>query len=149
MTDPSAVLKRVHGAERKLWVPGLGEVDPRTTAAQRVVSEYDERLVLARHEITRDWVVFIKLDRDRMYPVIGIGPELPENAEELRHRLWKADTRIHGDKVLRQVNEHNNRLKRESRSRALEADEQVGEALEWGFRREGVLSPKVFIPRDL
>lgn len=149
MSDPSAVLQRVHQADQKLWVPGLGEVDPNVTAAQRVVREYDERLVLARHELTGDWVVFIKLDRERMYPVIGIGPELPDNAEDLRQRLWKADTRIHGDKVLRDINTHNEQIKRESRRRALDADEQTAEALEWGFRQEGVLARKVFVPRDL
>jgi len=149
MSDPSAVLQRVHQADQKLWVPGLGEVDPNVTAAQRVVREYDERLVLARHELTGDWVVFIKLDRERMYPVIGIGPELPDNAEDLRQRLWKADTRIHGDKVLRDINAHNEKIQRESRRRALDADEQTAEALEWGFRQEGVLARKVFVPRDL
>lgn len=149
MTNPADILQRAHHEERKLWIPGKGEVDPRVNAAERVVSEYDERLVLARHEVTGDWVVFIKVDRDNIYPVIGIGPELPANAEDLRARLRATDTRIHGDKILRQINESNERIKKESRARALDADGQVAEALEWGFRREGVLSPQVFIPRDL
>lgn len=127
----------------------MGEVDPNVTAAQRVVREYDERLELARHEITGDWVVFIKLDRDTLYPVIGIGPELPANAEDLRQRLMKADSKRHGDKLLRDINEHNERIRRASRARALEADEAMAEGLEWGFRREGVLTRKTFIPRDL
>lgn len=149
MTDPSAVLQSTHRAEQKLWIPGVGEVDPRISAAQRVVREYDERLVLARHDLTGDWVIFIKVSRDNLYPVIGIGPELPENAEELRHRLWKADTKIHGTKVLDDINRHNRRLQEASRKRGLEADGEIAEAFEWGFRQEGVLSPKVFIPRDL
>lgn len=148
--DPSAVLARVHHApEQKLWIPGEGEVDVRIIAAKRVCREYDERLILARHELTRDWVVFIKLEGDRMYPVIGLGPELPANAEDLRQRLWKADAHRHGDKVLREVNEHNERIKRDARRRAIEGDEAVAEALEWGFRQEGVLARKVFVPRDL
>ncbi|MDE2098587.1 MAG: hypothetical protein KGL39_15135 [Patescibacteria group bacterium] len=149
MTDPTAVFQRIRAEEQRLWVPGVGEVDPRVTAAQRVVREYDERLELARHEITGDWVIFVKIGRDNIYPVIGIGPELPANAEDLRQRLWKADTTIHGDRVLREINEHNRRIQAESRTRALDADEACAEAFEWGFRREGVLSPKVFIPRDL
>lgn len=149
MTDTADILQRAHQEERKLWIPGVGEVDPRISAAQRVVREYDERLVLARHEVTGDWVVFITVGRDNIYPVIGIGPELPANAEDLRARLRATDTRIHGDKILRQINEHNARIQKESRARALEADGEVAEALEWGFRREGVISPQVFIPRDL
>lgn len=143
------VFERIRAEEQKLWIPGLGEVDPRVSAAQRVVREYDERLELARHEITGDWVVYVKVDRDWLYPVIGIGPELPANAEDLRQRLRKADTRVHGDKILRQINENNERIRRESRRRGLEADEAVAEALEWGFRREGVLPRKVFVPRSL
>lgn len=146
---PADVFARIRGeAEQKLWIPGAGEVDVKIVACQRVCREYDDRLELARHELTGDWVVFIKLGRDNLYPVIGIGRDLCA-PDELRERLWKADAKRHGDKVLRQINENNDRLKRESRARALEADEQIAEAFEWGFRREGVLSPKVFIPRNL
>ena len=149
MVNAPDVFARVRDAEQKLWIPGQGEVDTRVVAAQRIVREYDERLELARHEITGDWVVFIKLGPDNLYPVIGIGPELPDNAEELRQRLWKADAQRHGTKILDDINAHYNRLRDESRKRALDADEQTAEAFEWGLRREGVLSPKVFIPRDL
>jgi len=147
--DPTDVFARVREHEQKLWIPGVGETDLRIVGAQRVCREYDERLTLARHEITGDWCVFIKVGRDNLYPVIGIGPELPDNAEDLRQRLWKADAQRHGDKLLRQINEHNERIKRDSRRRALDADQATAEALEWGFRQEGVLARKVFIPRDL
>lgn len=146
---PADVFARIRDeSEQKLWIPGAGEVDVKIVACQRVCREFDDRLELARHELTGDWVVFIKVDRGNLYPVIGIGRELC-SPDELRERLWKADAKRHGDKVLRQINEHNEKLKRESRSRALEADEQIAEAFEWGFRQEGVLSRKVFVPRDL
>ncbi len=146
----SDVLKRVRNApEMKLWIPGQGEIDPRLSAAQRVVREYDERLVLARHEVTGDWVIFIKIDREWMYPVIGLGPELPENAEDLRQRMWKADAAVHGDKILRDINAHNERILKEKRDAANEAAEEVAEAFVWGFRQEGVLPKQVFVPRDL
>lgn len=146
---PADVFQRIRDeSEQKLWIPGAGEVDVQIVALQRVCREFDERLELARHEMTGDWVVFIKLDRGNLYPVIGIGRELI-SPEELRERLWKADAKRHGDKLLYQINEHNERLKRESRNKALDADEAVAEALEWGFRQEGVLSRKVFVPRDL
>lgn len=149
MHDSSSVVARIREHDQKLWIPGQGEVDTRVTAAQRVVREYDERLELARHEITRDWVVFIKLGPDSMYPVIGLGPELPANAEDLRQKLWKADTKVHGDKRLREINAHNQRIRDEARKKGLEVDEEVAQHLAWGMRREGVAPRQVFIPRDI
>ena len=146
---PADVFARIRDeSEQKLWIPGMGETDIRIVGCQRVCREFDDRLELAKHELTGDWVVFIKVDRGNLYPVIGIGRELC-TPDELRERLWKADAKRHGDKVLRDINEHNARIQRESRNRALDADEATAEALEWGFRQEGVLSKKVFIPRDL
>lgn len=148
-TDPTDVFARVREeSEQKLWIPGAGEVDMRIVGCQRVCREFDDRLELAKHELTGDWVVFIKLDRDTLYPVIGIGPELCD-PDELRTRLWKADAKRHGQKLLHDINEHNEKIKRESRRRALDADTAVAEGLEWGFRREGVLSRQTFIPRDI
>lgn len=149
MSLSADVFKRIRDeSEQRLWIPGEGEVDLRIVACQRVCREYDERLVLARHELTGDWVVFIKLGREQMYPVIGIGRELCD-PEELSQRLWKADARRHGDKVLRDINEHNDRIRRDSRRRAIDADEGIAEAFEWGFRQEGVLPKKVFVPRSI
>lgn len=146
---PADVLARVHDdSEPRLWIPGEGEVDMRIVGCQRVCREYDDRLVLARHELTGDWVVFIKISRDNMYPVIGIGRDLCE-PDELSQRLWKADARRHGEKILHQINDHNENIKNASRRRALDADEAMAEGLEWGLRQEGVLSKKVFVPRSI
>lgn len=145
---PADVFQRVRDeSEQRLWIPGEGEVDMRIVGCQRVCREYDDRLVLARHELTGDWVVFIKISRDNMYPVIGIGRELCD-PEELSQRLWKADAKRHGSKLLHDINEHNDRIRRESRKRAIAADEEIAEALEWGLRQEGVLAKKVFVPGD-
>ena len=147
--DPADVFARVRDeSEQRLWIPGAGEVDLKIVACQRVCREYDDRLELARHELTGDWVVFIKIARDTLYPVIGIGPELCE-PEELSQRLWKADAKRHGSKLLYQINESNDRIKRDARNKALAVDEEVAEHLAWGFRKEGVLSPQVFVPRDI
>lgn len=146
---PADVFKRIRDeSEQRLWIPGAGEVDVRIVGLQRVCREYDDRLELARHELTGDWVVFIKIDRGNLYPVIGIGRELC-SPEELRERLWKADAKRHGNKLLDQINESNARIKREARLRADDAAEATAEAFEWGFRQEGVLPRKVFVPRDL
>lgn len=143
---PADVFKRIRDeSEQKLWIPGAGEVDVRIVGLQRVCREFDDRLELAKHELTGDWVVFIKIDRGNLYPVIGIGRELIE-PEELRERLWKADAARHGDKLRQQINEHNARIQRDAKLRADDAAEAAAEALEWGFRQEGVLPRKVFIP---
>ena len=153
----SDVLSRVRAEETRLWVPGMGEVDVRTRQVQRAIEEYDERLVLARHEITGDWVVFIKLERNsplstdqgNLYPVIGLGPELPD-VEEVRKRLHQADARRHGSKLLDQINDHNERLRQESRLAADEAIGETAEALEWGFRKEGWHpQTRIFVPRGI
>ena len=150
MHDSATVVARVRENDQTdLWIPGQGVVDTRVTAAQRVVREYDERLELARHEVTRDWVIFIKTGPDTMYPVIGLGQELPDNAEDLRQKLWKADTKVHGDKRLREINAHNQRIRDEARKKNIEIDEEVAQHFIWGMRREGALSRQVFIPRDL
>lgn len=145
---PQDVFARVRNEEQRLWIPGQGEISLGINRLQEVLREEDERLELAKHEITGDWVVFIKLGVDNLYPVIGIGRELC-SPEELRERLHRADAKRHGDKILQSVNQHNERIKQVSRDRALEADEAMAEGFEWGFRREGVLSRKVFIPRNL
>lgn len=145
---PADVFQRIRAEEQKLWIPGKGEVDVRILALQRVCHEYDDRLELARHEITGDWVVFIKLEGGNLYPVIGIGRDLI-SPEELQKRLYKADSRRHGDKILREINENNERIKQGYRQKSDEASEAAAEAFEWGFRQEGVLSRKVFIPRDI
>lgn len=149
MNNPADVFARIRDeSEQRLYIPGAGEVDVRTLACMRVCREYDERLELARHELTGDWVVYIKINRDDLYPVIGIGPELC-SPDELRERLFKADAKRHGEKMLDRINEHNERIRREARSRAIDVDHEVAEHLEWGMRQEGALPKKVFVPRGI
>ena len=153
----SDVLNRIRGEETRLYLPDGSEYDPAIRGVQRAVEEYDERLVLARHEITGDWVVFIKLERNsplstdqgNLYPVVGLGPELPD-VEEVRKRLYQADARRHGSKLLDQINDHNDRLRQERRAAADEAIGETAEALEWGFRKEGWHpQTRIFVPRGI
>lgn len=140
------ILQRVRAHDQKLWVPGRGELTAGQTAAQKVIEEYDERLVLARHELTGDWVVFIKVARDDLYPVLGLGPEIPD-AEEIKRRLWQADAQRRGNDIRAQVNAHNDRIRAENKYRADEAAGETAEHLEWGYRREGWHpSPRIFVP---
>jgi len=146
----SDVLNRIRAEEQSLWIPGAGEVNPKVTRLQRAVEAYDERLVLARHNVTGDWVIFIKLEGGNLYPVLGIGRELPDDPEEIRYRLYKADARRHGTKILDDINRANERILAEKRYAADEAIGETAEWLEWGIRQEGWHpSPRVFIPRGI
>lgn len=146
MSHGHEVLQRVREHEQKLWVPGRGDTTVGVAAIQHVLDEYDERLVLARHEYTGDWVVFIKINRDDLYPVLGLGPTLP-SPEEVGRKLYESDAARHGTKLLDQVNRHNEEIRKRNRAAAIEKDGEVAEHLEWAYRREG-LHPqtRIFVP---
>ena len=120
-------------------------VDFRLRRAIKTVSDYDDRLILALHEVTGDWVAFIQLGPDRMYPVIGFGKELPE-PHEIRETLERHDTHRHGDKLLRQIQETNDRIQREKRQAVDEAIEESAEYAAWGIGRYLGSKPRIFIP---
>lgn len=141
------ILQRVRQHEQKLWVPSRGELTVGEARIQRAVEEYDERLVLARHNVTGDWVIFIKVDRDTLYPVIGLGPELPTDPEEVQRRLYLADGQRRGTEILDQVNRHNDAIRKAKRDATDEAIGETAEHLEWGYRQEGWHpSPRIFVP---
>jgi hypothetical protein len=141
----SEALKRVANAELKLYVPGQGYVDFHLRRAMKAVEDYDDRLILAKHEHTGDWVAFIQIGPDRMFPVIGFGRDLP-HPDEIRSTLERADTHRHGDKILRQIQETNDRIQREKRNAAAEAIEEAAEYADFGFRKFKGLKPQIFIP---
>ena len=145
------LLQAKRDPEPRIWTPG-GMVDPEIRAAERVVTQYDERLMLARHELTGDWVVWLKPRANPFgnapYPVVGLGSSLPAPAE-IEHRLKRADTARRGDEILREMDEANARLKAERNRAADEGSGIAAEALEWGFRKEGAHpSPRIFVPRS-
>lgn len=142
MTD---ALKNIRDEEQRLWIPGYGTVPAHMRAAVRTVEEYDDRLILAKHEGTGDWVAFVQLGPDRMFPVIGFGKELPR-PEEIRSILERHDTRRHGDKVLREIERENARIQAEKRKAVDEAIEEAAEYADFGFRKFAGVKPQIFIP---
>lgn len=142
---PSDILKGIAHAEQKLYIPGQGYVDLHLRRAMKAVEDYDDRLILAKHEITGDWVAFIQLGPDRMFPVIGFGRELP-HPDEIRRILEQADTHRHGDRVLTEIQRENDRLQAEKRKAAAEAIEEAAEYADFGFRKYRGLKPQIFIP---
>lgn len=139
------VLARIAHEDQRLYIPGQGFVDFRLRRAIKAVEQYDQRLILAKHEVTGDWVAFVQLGPDRMFPAVGFGKELPE-PHEIRRILEAADTRRHGDKILRQIQETNDRIQRQYRQATDDGIEQAAERAEFGLRKYTGEKPKIFIP---
>jgi hypothetical protein len=139
------IIKRVANEEQRLYVPGEGYVDFRLKRAVKAVSDYDDRLILALHEGTGDWCAFRSLGPDRMFPVIGFGRELPE-PHEIREILERHDTHRHGDKLIRQIQEENDKIRAEKRKAADDAIEETVDYAAWGIARYTGSKSRIFIP---
>ena len=121
-----------------LWLPtAAGMVDSRVWRLSEAAREYDDRLTVGRNEDNGMWSVFIMRSRDKPYPVLHLGASVDElpTPDELKVRLYKADTRRHGTAILDELNRHNDELKREREIRAQEADAILAEAQVWAHRR--------------
>lgn len=144
----SESLVRVKSApELRLYVPGQGMLSVAESRAKRAVEEYDERLMLARHELTGDWCVFLQNGPfGEPYPVIGLGQDLP-HPDDIKKRLYQADAVRRGEEILDQINRHNESIQQRIEDAASEGSGIAAEALEWGFRRMGSHPhPRIFVP---
>lgn len=124
------IMARVKESETRIWTPE-GMVAADVIRAKREVESYDENLTLGRHALTGDWCIWLRQGPDKPpYPVLGIGRELPEPGV-LQERLRAADTRIHGDDMLRRMNAENEQLRAAESREAEDATGQLAEALAW------------------
>jgi hypothetical protein len=121
----------------KIWIPGRGDYDMRAWKVDRVVREYNDRLMFGRNEDTGDWCVFIEVPRpDPPVPVLGFGTEIPEPEEALK-RLYKADTARHGMKIYDEIVKSQEEYKERYRKASDEASEETSEVLEHFLRKRG------------
>ena len=121
-----------------LWLPtAAGMVDSRIWRLSEAAREYDDRLSVMRNEDNGGWAVYIMRARDKPYPVLHLGHNVDTlpTPDELKVRLYKADTRRHGTKILEEMNAGNDALKLEREVRAQEADAILAEAQVWAHRR--------------
>lgn len=140
-----------------ILVPGKGYVDLDAVRVQRAIQEYDERLHFGFNETNGDWVIYVIMERGSesslyviddkpAWPVIGFGETIP-SPEEAITKLRASDTRIHGDKILKDMEKHNEGIKREHEDKADDAAGQMAEGLEWANRKLGTHpSPRIFVP---
>ena len=130
-----------------IWLPGKGMVSLSARAAAKAVEEYDPDLILGKHAATDDWVVFIKNGPGgQPFPVFGLGKELP-GPDEIKRRLYQADTKRRGTKIVAEVERRNEQRRREAAARASDAAGEVAEAYDWALRKQGAHPfPRVFVP---
>jgi hypothetical protein len=116
-----------------IWLPA-STYDKHVTSLNRALRQYDERLAFGRNMDNGDWCVFIRIEREGsaqldMVPVLGFQNTMP-TVDEMMKRLAAADTRRHGDHILKSMQEHNESIKQEYRDQADEAEWQLAEAME-------------------
>lgn len=118
----------------------------RETAAARAVADYDDDLVLAQHKQDGQWAVFIKTEGEGLRPVLGLGFELP-SPEQIRERLYRADTKIHGGRLALDVARRNEQRQAQLTKKADESTAEVVEHFDWALRSQGVHPhPRIFVP---
>jgi hypothetical protein len=129
------------------FVAGRGEVDLEEErhhkALAKVIADNDPegKLTLGRHKESGEWVLFLRpkanpFGLDAPYPVLGFGQELP-SPEHVERVLHETDTRRNGDRILKDIQENNERLRKPSRSRADDATAQLAEAAESFLHAQG------------
>lgn len=129
-----------------IYLPNGTRLNIRESQAARAVEEYDSSLILG--QLHGQWTVFLRNGpmEGNPFPVLGLGHELP-TPEQIKKRLYAADTKRHGGKIALKVDRQNEAAKRALRKKA---DEGVGaavEAFDWGLRAQGVHPhPRIFVP---
>jgi hypothetical protein len=136
MTAPAESTRRVQTAPLRIHIPGTGDVDLATLAVKRAIEEYDEKLTLARHEHTGDWCVMLKKGPwdGKPFPVLGLGRGALPSAEEVTQRMFAADTKRHGDKLLNEIRGNVEAREKAASAKADEGTFNAVEAYDWAFK---------------
>jgi hypothetical protein len=127
---------RVQTAPLKIHIPGTGDVDLAALAVQRAIEAYDEKLMLAKHEHTGDWCVMLKRGPwdGEPFPVLGLGRGALPSPEEVTQRMFAADTKRHGDKLLSQIRGNVAAREKVVTDKADEGTFNAVEAYDWAFK---------------
>lgn len=130
-----------------LWVPGLGDVPLHLRASMKAVEEYDADLQLARNEETGDWCIFIERRGQAPFPVFNLGAELP-SPDGIKQKLYNADVRRHGHRILEQVDRNNAQRLAEMRAVTDEAAGDAAETIEFAMRKLHATSHKKVVMNE-
>jgi len=126
----------------------VGMVPPHIATAQKAVEEYDADLLIGRDERNGDWVVLLDSRRHDMppHPVLRLGPELP-GVDEIKRRLYHADTRRNGHRIVDDIVRARERAEAAMRSETHDAAGEVAEAMDamlHALKRHP--APRIFVP---
>lgn len=121
-------------------------VDSDVLAVDRVLNEYDERLYFDRNQDTGQWCAYLKtLPSEPDLPIFG-WDNVPYPEDAIR-RIYQADALRHGDEILDQMDRANKERMRPYDEAVEDAEGQMAEVFEWGFRKMGSHpTPRIFVP---
>jgi len=112
----------------------LGYVDFNVVKVDKAVEQYDERLFLDKHPETKDWVVYIRMERPaEPYPVLGLGWELPQ-VHEVIQKLRESDSRR--EEIRQRMLKYNADLQKQREYAIQEEVKQGAELAEFISRKE-------------
>jgi hypothetical protein len=129
-----------------IWVPP-SHAFREATAVNAAVREYDPELQFGRNEANGQWCIFMERHGNRV-PILGFR-EIPHPDDALK-RLYQADTRRHGSKILDDLNKENQRIKAEKEHAVQEATGELADAAEYAAREDGLHpTPRIFVPKGV
>lgn len=141
-----------------IYLPGAGMVNLTARRVVQAVREYDERLLFGRNEETGMWTVFIKMSADypgdaievggyKVLPILALPGSEPPHPDDVLKALWERDALRRGEEILDDINRRNKEIRDRHERAASDGAGIAAEALEWGFRKQGVHpNPRIFVP---
>ena len=119
----------------KLWLPN--SVNYEAYRVDKVVKEYDDRLMFGRNEDTGDWCVFVRMPSpaDPM-PVFGFGDRIPDSSEALE-RIKEGHLVRRKEEIWSEIVKSQDAHKAGLEYDASEAGEESAEMVEHLMRKHG------------
>lgn len=132
-----------------IFVPGRGYVDYKILSLDKAVKEYDERLFVAQNEETGDWCIYMKAPHGQFpIPIVGWRYEELPDKDEVFVWLWKHDSIRQGERLLDDINRHNDEIRKEREEKMSELTGEMAEHIEVVTRWTGEHPEKrIFVPK--
>lgn len=136
----------------QIWTPPSHQ-NRELIAARKAAQEYDSNLDFGFNEKTQQYCVYLKAganDASKFgdMPILGFNPpdRIP-GPDEIKKRLYQSDALRRGHEIMDEWNRQNDLLMNKDHS---DADGQLAEAIEWGFRKQGSdkAPVRVYMPGD-
>lgn len=128
----------------ELFVAGHGVVDSECFPIHSKVQQYDERLFFKRNDANGDFCLFVKMPRPHneynppFKPVRG-WQSMPM-LDEVFAWIHKWDTLRNGDRILKEIDDHNELARDVYRKRVKDAEGNASEQIEHVLRKNGLIN---------